>query len=1056
MSLVRRTVEAFPRGRTTEELLVLLDVDFNPERRRSVLAELSELSEMGHVRRTPDGRWRAARNRALGKRGAVSGGPIDGQPELSDGLIAAPAVFAENTSDEVAEAEVEDEKIDPQGLLRYWRSALRADPRGAIAQVEDRHGVDWHLVTGTGPVVPTQGSKLTLSVELDLLSDDFRQALLRRDANERGLAVGWPIAVGRRTGAPAIWPVGLLAAEWHRSTTHLEVTIGTDDVLVNPEWIKEAARATSWRETDLRELFNGSDSTGLVADDFLTRLREALAGNFRGRVTGRGLAAKLDPTIGGIYDSAALFLPNDSSFTSGAVRDLDEIANWSTERLARTALAPMLGLASNVEAQPIPAINIGPLNAEQISAVRHACEAPLAVVTGPPGTGKSQTIVSMVASVLAAGGNVLVASKNHQALDAVEHRLGELAPQPHFLVRTLDPAKEADQSFDTVIADLVREETAANMDFDESVHARLATLARLRARALDGLQEQAALECELADILDRIEARERFSVEEPASLEENAKTNQGLLTRIWFFLARLASGYPRSVEPLPLAEAAKSEGASTALLQARLQELRNAVGALDQPQDPLALTSEIAELTKIVLPNLLAKRAVLNEEQRLALAHAKDETDFLGARSKPSAELARQVLLHRPLWLASVLGTPKRVPLHDGLFDLVIFDEASQCDIASALPLVARAKRAVVVGDDRQLSFIPQLGRAQDRNLMQAQGLPSDRMARFAQSRMSLFDFAVRIPHVPRVLLKHQYRSAEDIVDYLSGEFYGGKLRTSYLPSSLKPPRGMRPGIVWSHVAAPSLPERGNVNTAEAEAIAVHIDRLLKDEAYEGSIGVISPFRPQVLVLEMAIRARVPASLLERADFRAATVDGFQGQERDLILFSPCLGKTSAQSAVSFVQKDWRRLNVAISRAKAVAHVFGDLDYARSNKVRSLARLAAIATEPRKRSGEGVFDSEWERRVFHALKERGLDPVPQYEIAGRRLDFALFGLGDVKLDIEVDGRRWHQDADGNRKISDIWRDHQLKSMGWRVRRFWVDELARDMEACLDHIERDLS
>jgi len=206
----------------------------------------------------------------------------------------------------------------------------------------------------------------------------------------------------------------------------------------------------------------------------------------------------------------------------------------------------------------------------------------------------------------------------------------------------------------------------------------------------------------------------------------------------------------------------------------------------------------------------------------------------------------------------------------------------------------------------------------------------------------------------------------------------------------------------------------------------------------------------------MAIRARLPASLLERADFRAATVDGFQGQERDLILFSPCLGKTSAQSAVSFVQKDWRRLNVAISRAKAVAHVFGDLDFARSNKVRSLARLAAIATEPRKRSGEGVFDSEWERRVFHALKERGLDPIPQYDIAGRRLDFALFGRGDVKLDLEVDGRRWHQDADGNRKIFDIWRDHQLKSMGWRVRRFWVDELARDMEACLDLIERDLS
>lgn len=94
--------------------------------------------------------------------------------------------------------------------------------------------------------------------------------------------------------------------------------------------------------------------------------------------------------------------------------------------------------------------------------------------------------------------------------------------------------------------------------------------------------------------------------------------------------------------------------------------------------------------------------------------------------------------------------------------------------------------------------------------------------------------------------------------------------------------------------------------------------------------------------------------------------------------------------------------------------------------------------------------------MFHALETRNLDPKPQHEIAGRRLDFALFGKNGIKLDLEVDGRRWHLDADGNRKLSDHWRDHQLKSMGWKVRRFWVDELAKDMESCLDLIEQDLS
>ena len=118
-------------------------------------------------------------------------------------------------------------------------------------------------------------------------------------------------------------------------------------------------------------------------------------------------------------------------------------------------------------------------------------------------------------------------------------------------------------------------------------------------------------------------------------------------------------------------------------------------------------------------------------------------------------------------------------------------------------------------------------------------------------------------------------------------------------------------------------------------------------------------------------------------------------------------------------------------QTKAGAHIFGDLDYARSNAVRSLGKLAEFATRKKIQNiGENTFDSEWERQVYYALKNKGLDPIPQYEIAGRRLDFALFGQNNIKLDLEVDGRRWHTDIDGNRKVTDIWRDHQLKSMGW--------------------------
>jgi very-short-patch-repair endonuclease len=354
------------------------------------------------------------------------------------------------------------------------------------------------------------------------------------------------------------------------------------------------------------------------------------------------------------------------------------------------------------------------------------------------------------------------------------------------------------------------------------------------------------------------------------------------------------------------------------------------------------------------------------------------------------------------------------------------------------------------------LSFIPQLGQAQDRNLMQAQGLPASRMGRFAQSRRSLFDFASRVPGARRITLRHQYRSAGPIVDYISDTFYGGQLQTSHDPHGLVVPKGAKPGIAWEDVPAPAVPQAGNVNPAEVATIVRHLRKLLVDDEYGGSIGVITPFRAQVVALENAIAAAVDKPKQMACDLKVGTVDGFQGQERDLILFSPCVGPRSPQSGMTFFQKDTRRLNVAISRARAVAIVFGDLGFARTGQSKALGKLATIATEPRTRRGEGVFDSDWERKVYHALKERGLDPQPQYEIAGRRLDFALFGANGTKLDLEVDGRRWHESPDGRRKTSDLWRDHQLKSLGWRVRRFWVDELSRDMEGCLDRVEQDLS
>jgi very-short-patch-repair endonuclease len=1046
VSLVLKTLEAFPRGRTTQELFALLDVDFDHASRRRIQEELNNFQRDGVISLGRDRKWRASTRSVIAVKPTDTAPTTRMDPANTEAMIACTAEYQVELVPDTAEPDVETAELpDPSRLLRYYRAALQSDPRGALTQSDDRHGTSFQLLSGQGSFFPQDKEQGLIRIKLDVLPDSFREAVFRREANENALAVGWPIAIGRQNGVPAIRPVGLMAATWERNEQQLLIRIPSNDILINPDWLKAAARGSAWSEGALRDVFKGQGSAGLQSEELLSRLKEAAAKSIRGQLTGRNFVSSLEPTDEGIFNSLGLFLPTASSFTAGAVRDLDTIAAWGSNKLARTALAPFLGLASEVVIEAANPINIGPLNHEQIQSVANAMSQPLSVVTGPPGTGKSQAIVAMAATALLQNKNVIVASKNHQALDAVQERIRGIAPEVSFSVRTLDPENDVNESIASVLQDIVRNPSDRAASVDPETLRKLWELAGDRSHALAQIERRRALNLRLAECIERVELREKSGA--TGGVSEPAAVKIGLLRRIWQWL--------RGRQALAV-DLDAPQSMTLKELCSQIDRDRAELRALEAPGDPVAMTGKIQEIAKGVLKKHLGSRASPGTDLRATLGNAHDDLALSGIEEL-SRDITQMVLELRPLWLASVLGTPKRVPLFDGLFDLVIFDEASQCDIASALPLLARAKRAVVVGDDRQLAFISQIGAAQDRNLMAAQGLPSKGMGRYAQGRKSLFDFANSTPGVAAVMLRDQYRSAEGIVDYINGNFYQGRLRVSADPNGFRVPRGTLEGLAWKDVPGQVSPhaDRQNVNPAEVKAITAHLKELLQVQAYNGSVGVISPFRPQVAALQQALQEQLPEELWERASMRVATVDGFQGQERDLILFSPTVHARSATTAITFLQRDWRRLNVAISRARAVAHVFGDLAFARSGKIKSLARLAARATEPRLKGGEAMFDSEWERITYHALRGRGLDPIPQYDIAGRRLDFALFGANGVKLDLEVDGRRWHQDIDGNRKIDDHWRDHQMKSLGWKVRRFWVDEIKKDMEGCIDLIERDL-
>ena len=249
LSVVLKTIKAFPNGSTLEELYVLMDCSFDDIKKKSLQIELGDLINSKEVYKGRDGKWRPLINISKIPTDNEASVDVEGKLPLSAENVRLTAVHANfESSDKEVEDNLDDTNSkppDPNALLRYWRSALRADPRGAITQVGDRHGESWHLITGIGPVAPETSNCQNISIDLEKIQPKFRQALMRREANENTFAIGWPIAVGRKKGVPSIWPVGLLNAEWRKTDTHLEITIENNDIgVASYKKKKESSNAT--------------------------------------------------------------------------------------------------------------------------------------------------------------------------------------------------------------------------------------------------------------------------------------------------------------------------------------------------------------------------------------------------------------------------------------------------------------------------------------------------------------------------------------------------------------------------------------------------------------------------------------------------------------------------------------------------------------------------------------------------------------------------------------------------------------------------------------------
>ena len=441
------------------------------------------------------------------------------------------------------------------------------------------------------------------------------------------------------------------------------------------------------------------------------------------------------------------------------------------------------------------------------------------------------------------------------------------------------------------------------------------------------------------------------------------------------------------------------------------------------------------------------------------------------ARHLPVRRLVHQapdVLLSvYPCWAMSPLVVSRTLPA-ERLFDLVIFDEASQVEPESALPAIMRARQVIVAGDDKQLppsDYFRKYGLGQDDE-------ESDEDEALTVYESILGRLQGLLGSHQRYRLRWHYRSLDErLISFSNTEIYGGDLVT-FPGTGVDAP--VRLAIVDGTAV---IGQDGSAPEEVAEVVRLALEQATRQPGE--TLGVITMGTKHAERIDKALRK----ALLDRPELSAffsdqrgpgrrffvKSIEQVQGDERDHIIFSVSYARKPDGRAPGNLgplnhEGGERRLNVAVTRARrsmTVVSTFTHHDMPPSGYTHQGPALLRRFLEFAERGGRAEDLSgptgytqlnPFEEDVLAGLRKAGIPAEPQWGVGAYRIDFALAHPqhpGRFVLAVEADGRTYHTGASARDR--DRLRQQHLEGLGWQFYRLWSTSWFDDPQAELAKI-----
>lgn len=512
------------------------------------------------------------------------------------------------------------------------------------------------------------------------------------------------------------------------------------------------------------------------------------------------------------------------------------------------------------------------LSESQLNSIYKAHTSDMSMILGPPGTGKSFTIACLALDAICKNKSVLVISKNAQATRVISNII-----EKQFGIK----------------GKLVK---ADNQVYKRGLASRLSKmitwLKTPRGNVGSTFITMSEIFSNISLIIRNILVAEQREIEWGKFYHENNKGFFSIFKDKWIQYQKMG------MDPV--------------------WKLNDSLIEKNREKNRI-VKKYIKERLEARLYNTLQER----RSSFVKLVNALGESNYTKLDEKISQIDFDLILKALPIWLTTTKQISRHLPLTRELFDFVIIDEASQCDVASLIPAIYRAKKLVVVGDPQQLNHISFLSDKKQQGLFSKYDIQND-LPDYRKD--SVIDWANLVlesqDHV--TFLDDHYRSEPAIIRFSNERFYDNQLNII----RSHPIRDRQQSVLIRNVHG--VRDKQNKNRKEADAIINEVRRIVKeyeevDKKVAPSIGITSPIRAQVSYLRTSIYKEFSTDVIRKHRILIGTPFHFQGEERDTMLISFAIDSAAHFASINYLNKE-DVFNVLITRARNRQFIFTSVD----------------------------------------------------------------------------------------------------------------------------------